>query len=317
MFGTKKEKALEEELASVKEQSDRRQKAIWGICGQKDDVLEQFARLTASRAQMEKDMQQVARHMQRSAELAESSSKTACDVHNTMMEVNNTTESFDANHTIFVKQINKQNDTVKEIVEKNKHFTTPMKYILELPASMKEDKKAMHQNMEEMMEFSKQMGVLALGAAIEAGRMGESGKDFIKKAEEIRAYSENYEKATAKLLEQFNTSNERMSGLEEQVTHLNELLKDNNISMGRLLQEGMKNTISYESGQLALRGLLPDEIVKRADALQQSQQEASHIQERMLLQMNDIRDEFKEQMDCSDELERIYKHLHQTAEQEL
>ena len=56
MFSGKREKALlEEELAALRETEKRERELLHKIAGQKDTAEEQFARMTASRAQMEKD----------------------------------------------------------------------------------------------------------------------------------------------------------------------------------------------------------------------------------------------------------------------
>ena len=53
MFSGKREKALlEEELAALRETEKRERELLHKIAGQKDTAEEQFARMTASRAQM-------------------------------------------------------------------------------------------------------------------------------------------------------------------------------------------------------------------------------------------------------------------------
>ena len=57
MFSGKREKALlEEELAALRETEKRERELLHKIAGQKDTAEEQFARMTASRAQMEKEI---------------------------------------------------------------------------------------------------------------------------------------------------------------------------------------------------------------------------------------------------------------------
>lgn len=314
MFGGKREKALEEELFTVREQSGQRKKLLHEIAEQKDNILEQFAQMTASRAQMEKDIEQTKEEMQHIYELAESSEEAAGDIHNTMIEINNGVGTFTVNHSVFVGQVKKQNEKVVEIVESNKHFTTPMKYISEVPGSLKEEQQKLRDRAERMVEFSKNMGVLSLNAAIEAGRMGETGSKFIAAAEEIRSFSENYEKEAKEMEEQLAKSDARIRELEEQVHHLNELLKENNISMGKLYKDCLQSMATYETQQIDLRDLISDTMIGRADALQQSEKECAQIEERVLLRMGELQDEIKDQKNSADELEAICKKLQQSAE---
>lgn len=316
MFNGKRERALEEALDQARDRNERRRRILWEICGQKENTTEQFTRLTASRAQIIQNIDRVEEELQQIAELSDHSTAAAGDVHSVMIEMNNAVESFDANHSVFVGQVKKQNEKVMEVVESNKHFTTPMKYISETPVFMRDDYHAMQEKVKQMQEYSRNMGVLALNAAIEAGRMGEAGSRFIASAEEIRAYSENYEKAAAELEAQVNASNQRVDALEEQVRHLNQLLKDNNILMGKVMKDGMMNLATYEAGQLELRSALPDTAVGKADALLQSEIEAAKIEEQIRNQVGYIRGELGEEKNCIEELENIYKKIQQSAEKE-
>lgn len=316
MFNGKRERALEEALDQARDRNERRRRILWEICGQKENTTEQFTRLTASRAQIIQNIDRVEEELQQIAELSDHSTAAAGDVHSVMIEMNNAVESFDANHSVFVGQVKKQNEKVMEVVESNKHFTTPMKYISETPVFMRDDYHAMQEKVKQMQEYSRNMGVLALNAAIEAGRMGEAGSRFIASAEEIRAYSENYEKAAAELEAQVNASNQRVDALEEQVRHLNQLLKDNNILMGKVMKDGMMNLATYEAGQLELRSALPDTAVGKADALLQSEIEAAKIEEQIRNQVGYIRGELGEEKNSIEELENIYKKIQQSAEKE-
>ena len=66
-----------------------------------------------------------------------------------------------------------------QLVEENKHFTTPSKFLNEFPVALKAENEKTREELEKMQGCGKQMGVLALNAAIEAGRMGEGGKQFV------------------------------------------------------------------------------------------------------------------------------------------
>lgn len=314
MFGGKKEKALEAELSAIKAENVRRGELLADIVRQKDDILEQFARMTASNAQMENDVAQVKEHLQQIFELAENSAVAASEVHGAMIEINNGIGTFDVNHSVFVSQMKKQNEKIVDIVEKNKHFTTPMKHISEAPTSLKEERQELRERTVRMKELSKNMSVLALNAAIEAGRLGEAGSRFVVAAEDVRSFSEKYEAEAVELEEKLAASEQRITELEEQIHHLNELLKENNISMGKLYKDALQNMATYEACQIDIRSLVSDVAIARADALQQSERENEKTEERMLLNIGDIEDEIKEQKATADELEALCKKLQQTAE---
>lgn len=315
MFGGKREKALEAELAAAKKANARKRELLLGIAGQRDNATEQFARMTASRAQIEKDIEGLREQMQQVHELAENSSRAAGEIHSTIVELNNGMGVFEEKHSVFVDQVRNQNEKVVEIVENNKHFTTPMKYITETPAALREGQTALKERADRMMELSKNMSVLSLNSAIEAGRMGESGSRFVAAAEEIRAYSDTYEREARELKEQLKDTDARIAELEEQAHHLAELLKENNISMGKLYKDSSQSMAAYEEQQIELKGLMPEGVVGRVDALRQSEEENAGTQERMLGQMEEISEELGELKGGADELEEICKRMQQSAEE--
>ena len=297
MFSGKREKALlEEELAALRETEKRERELLHKIAGQKDTAEEQFARMTASRAQMEKEIEEIEQQMQQNGELSENGAQAAGELHNTLITMNNGIATFDANHSVFMEQVKGQNEKVVEIVENNKHFTTPMKHISEAPQALREMRQALGERAERMEELSKTMGVLALNSAIEAGRMGESGTRFVTAAEQVRAYADDYEQEALALKDQLGEAEERIASLEEQVHHLNELLKENNISMGKLYRDCAQNMAAYETGQIGLRGLIQDTAVARADVLQQSADENVRAREAFLKYVSGMQEELAEQL---------------------
>lgn len=66
------------------------------------------------------------------------------------------------------------------MVEENKHFTTPSKFLNEFPVALKAENEKDREELEKMQDCGKQMGVLALNAAIEAGRMGEEENSLLR-----------------------------------------------------------------------------------------------------------------------------------------
>lgn len=309
MFGGKREKALEAELAAVKEENEKNKALLLQVTSNKERIGEQFTRLKASHAQTEKDMEQTKEHVQQICEMAQNSAVAASDIHSVMIGMNNGVECFDANHSVFMEQVRKHNEKIVEIVEKNKHFTTPMKHIVETSAAWKAENQTQRERAARMLELSKNMSVLSLNAAIEAGRMGESGSKFVMAAEEVRTFSESYEKEAREMDEELSKAQERIAELEEQVHYLNELLKENNISMGKLYQQCMQSVAAYDAEQINLRELVSEVVVGKADALQQSQSVCAKEHEQIMLRVVDIEDELKVQKSCVDKLESTCKQV--------
>ena len=136
-----------------------------------------------------------------------------------------------------VEELKQQQENMLETVEQNKHFTAPAEFLSKVSSELQEEMKEITSHMTELEDMGKQMGVLSLNAAIEAGRMGESGREFVAAAEDVRELAGQYQQITGSFQKAIETINEKLEETKAQVTHLNGLLKDNNVRMGKSTKE--------------------------------------------------------------------------------
>lgn len=92
------------------------------------------------------------------------------------------------------KQIQKESGSV----EAEKPISLA-KIIAPVTAELSHGMEEMRNMLEEVVELGKQMEVLSLNAAVEAGRMGEGGRKFVEAAEEVRGLSDKYQQTTSTL----------------------------------------------------------------------------------------------------------------------
>ena len=83
----------------------------------------------------------------------------------------------------------------------------------------------MRKMLEDVVEIGKQMGVLSLNAAVEAGRMGESGRKFVQAAEEVREMSDHYQQTTATLAQQMQIVGMKWQKSRGEIEEVEERLK--------------------------------------------------------------------------------------------
>ena len=204
-------------------------------------------------------------------------------------------------------------DATTRLVDVNKHFTTPSKYISEFPSNYKAQNQSCRESLDQMEEFGKQMGVLSLQAAIEAGRLGEDGRQFVETAEDIRTYVANYDKVIAQTRLQLEQSDERLSELENQVHHLITLLKENNIATAKLMN--LCQDAVNKSDALNHNSLMDDfiEIQNKMSTLRNADEEIVKSEERNRMQVDDLNEEFLAQQKNQKEIFRmidpLYRHL--------
>ena len=213
--------------------------------------------------------------------------------------------------------VRKEMEAITELVEANKHFTTPSKYLTEVPAMLKQTNESYEKQLSEMAEYGRQMSVLALNAAIEAGRMGESAKQFVSASEEIRQTALAYERAAVAMKEELTASQAQVRELEDTIHRLVGLLKDSNMGTARLMKKCQEtnNVINNAS----MRDFSDDMIVMRDKvvAMRNLDEEIAKCAERNQIQLCDIQDEVQGQRQSVVEIESDLSHLFDTAQEQL
>ena len=213
--------------------------------------------------------------------------------------------------------VRQEMETITELVEANKHFTSPSKYLTEVPMILKQTNESYEKQLSEMAEYGRQMGVMALNAAIEAGRMGEGAKQFVNAAEEIRQTALVYERAAVTMKEELVASQAKVSELEDTIHRLVGLLKDSNMGTARLLKKCQETNNVIKNA--SMRDFSDDMILMRDKvvAMRNLDEEIAKCAERNQIQLCDIQDEVQAQRESVVELESDLSHLFDTAQEQL
>ena len=214
-------------------------------------------------------------------------------------------------------EVDKQLAVATALVEENKHFTSPAKYLSEVPSSLKQNCQSYEQQLDEMTEYGKRMGVLALNAAIEAGRLGDSGKNFVLAAEEIRQTAVNYEKSATAMKEEVEASREKIAELEDTITHLVSLLKENNVGTAKLLKKCQETKSFVEKS--GMRDFSEDliSIRDKVVSMRNLDEEIAKCGERNKIQLSDIQEDIQNQKQEIAEMESDLLHLLDSAEEQF
>ena len=200
-------------------------------------------------------------------------------------------------------------EAVTNLVEENKHYTTPSKYLTEIPGKLRKEYQAYERKTEELAESARQMSVQAINAAVEAGRMGESGKKFVAASEELRQMALDYEKSVLVMKEDLEASQERVQELEEYVLRLVALIKDGNVGTTRLMKKYMTLHKAVEACSM---GNFSDEVALMRDkvvSIRNLDEEMVKSSERNKIQLTDIQEELKTQKQELRELDSDLSYL--------
>lgn len=241
----------------------------------------------------------------------EEASKAICDVDAFSKELSGAVEEYNQ----LKSEVENQYKTAAALVEENKHFTSPAKYLTEVPNALRQSCQSYEKQLDDMTDYGKKMGVLALNAAIEAGRMGESGKGFVLAAEEIRQTAISYEKAAMAMKEEVEDSHAKIAEMEETIMHLISLLKDNNVGTAKLFKKCQETQKFIE--QSSMRDfseeliMIRDKVVK----MRNLDEEIAKCAERNKIQMSDIQEDIQRQKKELAEMESDLLHLLDSAEE--
>lgn len=214
-------------------------------------------------------------------------------------------------------EVEHQLQVAAALVEDNKHFTSPAKYLSEVPAALKQSCQSYEKQLDEMTEYGKRMGVLALNAAIEAGRIGEQGMPFVLAAEEIRQTAVSYEKAAVAMKEEVEASHVKIAEMEETIAHLVSLLKESNMGTAKLFKKCQETQKLMANS--SMRDFSDDLILVRDKIVnvRNLDEEIAKCAERNKIQLSDIQEDIQNQKHDLAEMESDLLHLLDTAEEQF
>lgn len=153
----------------------------------------------------------------------------------------------------------------------------------------------------QMKEQNKQMSVLSLNAAIEAGMLGEQGKLFVEAAESIREASVSYDSAIDAVEQELSEAKAEISALKEQVSHLVGLLKDNNVATTKLMKQGVElNHVFSQCDEISVDMI--EACRQQIVSIRNTQEEIIKFEERNKLQIEDAYAEISTQRKNSVEI---------------
>lgn len=311
MFG--RNKLSQEEIEKIQEINQLDDSLFGQVKEQKNSFEAGVSEIRDSYRQVELGANQVCENIKNVSFLAEENVKIEAELLHCVNELAaRVTEDEDAREQL-AEKLQKVSEESARLVDENKHFTSPSKYLSELGSTLRSQNRGYESQLDQMAEYGRQMSVMSLNAAIEAGRMGESGQQFVAAAENIRTYSSNFDRAARELRNQIELSNHKIDEMEEQIKHIISLLKENNMATARLMktchdvsgkegkrqEESFNKDISYIKNQVTILKNADEEIIKS--------------EERNRMQMEDLNLEFESQQnnqkDIYQIMEPVFRHV--------
>lgn len=311
MFG--KNKVSQEDIEKLK-RTVQVDEQFFAETGSKGEMFyATMSEIKESHRQVGADVAQVKDNVQNAASLASGNVEIEAGLGRTIGECRDAMIAQEAQMERLVADMHQLLEETTRLVDDNKHFTTPSKYLSEFPGGLKTQNQQFSEKLDRMQEYGKQMGVLALNAAIEAGRLGESGKQFVTAAEDIRSYASNYDAVIAESRMQLEEAGQRIAELEEQMHHLIGLLKENNIATARLMKSCADMVRQADAAGAANVSDQLTGVANEITSLRNADEEIAKSEERNRMQLEDLAEEFQSQQKNQDEIyqmvDPLYRHV--------
>lgn len=245
MFGSKKNKKSE------------KGKSKFSIFGEKQEVLEaNVSHIERRENQILEDLAQVGEHTAVIVETATLNTGTEVILLQTLGELAEEQRKAYADYTLLCDTVREQIAAGIELVEKNKHFTTPSRYLSEAPGALREKNKRYEQYLREMDDS-------------------------------------NYEEKAEALRNEITESYKDIQELEKVVHHLVALLKESNIATTKLLKKFQSNEKIIRDS--SMRDFSQDygELMEDLMGVRSLEEEIVKCGERANLQVSDVREEMQ------------------------
>ncbi len=311
MFGKKQEltRELEEKLNRTQYQLELAQMQAGSVQNYTQQMLPHFEAQITAQGEMDKELTKVVSQAYETLEETGESMKVLEQLAMELTSMRGQMEDEEQDKRRLQEVAGKQIDQMAVIVEENKNSIEPVTALQETKNALKSYAEAMQMEVSHMMEYAKQMTVSSLNCAIEAGRMGDSGKSFVEAAEDVRLLSSAYERAAASVSRQLNDIEKRIRQMDEQTAALMKSNKDTNLSITRLskniTQQDEICTRAAERHYLEKAAAISDYIKK----ISQSSHHIDALQHQTLSDIERIGDSFMSEQEARKALEHIVDQL--------
>ena len=289
MFGNRA-KISAEELAYMKEQLDNDRGFFENVNAKSKLIEADFDELEKSRQLEESSLKQLNDNANNVVEFSKDSMDAISALNDSFTECVKAAADNLTSLESAAKAIATQHEDTCALVENNKHFTAPAKSLSETSDRLEEHVDSCADIAAQMKEQNKQMSVLSLNAAIEAGML-----------ESIREASVSYDSAIDAVKQELSEAKAEISALKEQVSHLVGLLKDNNIATTRLMKQGVElNHVFSQCDEISVDMI--EACRQQIVSIRNTQEEIIKFEERNKLQIEDAYAEISTQRKNSVEI---------------
>lgn len=307
MFGRRQEltRELEEKLNITQFQLEKLQSQLGSVQQLTQQILPHFESQIMAQSEMDKELTKVVSHAYDTLEEAGESVKAMEQLAMELTSMRGQLEDEEQDKKKLRDAADRQKQQMDAVAEDCRRLAEPVKALQEIKNGMKADAEMICAQVSQMSDYAKQMTVTSLNCAIEAGRMGDTGKKFVEASEDVRLLSSAYERAASTAGRKMDDIQKRISQIEEQTAAMAKACKDNNLSVSRLFKNITEQdeicTKAAERHYLEKTAAISDYLKK----ISQRYHTIDSLQHQTLKDIEHIGESFMNEQEARKELEHI------------
>lgn len=321
MFSSAKKReqelAREQELVRQTEKVAVLTQSAGNIHAYNDEAMNIFAELEVDKSDFEKAAAQVNDYIteiRQGEEERFDREQLLFDIIKGMAEGQTETE---AQYQVLVEAVKNQKEQLGNIAESNQQIAEPLKTAGQNTTEAGQDILHMKEQLQQMQELGRQMGVLSLNAAIEAGRMGEEGRQFVSASQEVCDLANIYQKAAEDLNIQIEEMKTKLSEAQEKMEQLTALFEENHNSVERTLENVQETMIPIEEKPMPAWAVVSNNLVEGFQMAAASTADHEQYFEQALQCMEQVGQIYSNEQQSVERLKEHWKQVQEEAEKSM
>ncbi|MDD6194816.1 MAG: methyl-accepting chemotaxis protein [Lachnospiraceae bacterium] len=314
MFHSKEVKQQLEQASQIKAQSQEYVRVLGTTREKVAEAQVEIDQLGMSATKMDRSLTKVVDFARDTKETADKAQETLEEVKQQMSTAREQLDVICGAYAGGIDFAQRQQEALHQLQEQSKRYTGLSKTLAEISGREHTGVESLIEDMKQLHSFEGTISTLALQAAIDAGRMGEEGTPFIHTAEEIRSLASDFAGRTEEMTGKAQQLLEEYREMDKRIREFIALLKENNISLGKLAAEAVRESEKETADVQALKSLWT-ELTDRHEKLSETVSCGRQHQEQIMQEMESIGSCYMEQQDSTGHMEEIIGDMKQMFSQ--
>lgn len=318
MFGIKQDrsKELEEQLAECRSQLEQAEERLRQIESAQSGCEAHFAAQAAAESEMDKELTRVVSNIYDTIAandtIRKSVEQLAMDLTHMRGQLTDA-EAAQQEGKSRKDAAQRQKERLEAAAKENERFIEPLKILQQVQVDVARETGQAERELQKMREYAKQMSILALNCAIEAGRMGKEASSFIGAAEDIRAFAVSYDQSAAEVQGDMAHMRDFMGKLQQQSAVLAKCVKENHASMTQLAKEFAQPADDAEPASGAGYLERANAMSEKVREIAQGQEAVASLQQQTIKEIESIGTSFMDEQNARKSAEQVFEEIRENT----